>query len=37
MAGAEAQAQGWLRWYFASRDLERLKQGADRLRQWLAL
>ena len=30
-------AQGWLRWCFASRDVARLEQGADRLRHWLAL
>ena len=30
------EAQGWLRWCFASRDLNRLTQGVDRLRQWLA-
>jgi aspartate/methionine/tyrosine aminotransferase len=27
---------GWLRWCFASEDLNRLQQGADRLRRWLA-
>ena len=30
------EAQGWLRWCFASRDLSRLTQGVDRLQQWLA-
>lgn len=30
------QAQGWLRWCFASKDLGRLRQGADRLATWLA-
>jgi aspartate/methionine/tyrosine aminotransferase len=30
------QAQGWLRWCFASRDLARLRQGADRLGSWLS-
>jgi aspartate/methionine/tyrosine aminotransferase len=30
------EAQGWLRWCFASRDPQRLVQGVDRLRQWLA-
>ena len=30
------EAQGWLRWCFASRDLQRLVQGVDRLRRWLA-
>ncbi len=30
------EGQGWLRWCFASKDLGRLKQGADRLERWLA-
>ncbi|MCX7224639.1 MAG: pyridoxal phosphate-dependent aminotransferase [Burkholderiales bacterium] len=30
------EAQGWLRWCFASRDLQRLVQGVDRLQRWLA-
>jgi aspartate/methionine/tyrosine aminotransferase len=30
------QAQGWLRWCFASRDPQRLVQGVERLRNWLA-
>ena len=30
-----AQSAGWLRWCFASRDPQRLVQGADRLRGWL--
>ena len=30
------EAEGWLRWCFASRDLARLAQGVDRLRGWLA-
>ena len=30
-----AQAQGWLRWCFASRSPQRLVQGVDRLRAWL--
>ena len=30
------EAQGWLRWCFASRDPQRLELGVDRLRQWLA-
>lgn len=30
------EAQGWLRWCFASRDLARLEQGVDRLKHWLA-
>ncbi|AEG93751.1 pyridoxal phosphate-dependent aminotransferase [Ramlibacter tataouinensis] len=29
------EAQGWLRWCFASRDLDRLSQGVERLRRWL--
>lgn len=30
------EAQGWLRWCFASKDVARLRQGADRLATWLA-
>ncbi len=30
------EATGWLRWCFASRDTQRLAQGVDRLRAWLA-
>jgi aspartate/methionine/tyrosine aminotransferase len=30
------EAQGWLRWCFASKDPERLVQGVERLRRWLA-
>jgi aspartate/methionine/tyrosine aminotransferase len=30
------EAQGWLRWCFASRDTGRLRQGAERLAGWLA-
>jgi aspartate/methionine/tyrosine aminotransferase len=30
------EAQGWLRWCFASHDLKRLALGVDRLRGWLA-
>ena len=30
------EAQGWLRWCFASREPQRLVQGVDRLRDWLA-
>jgi aspartate/methionine/tyrosine aminotransferase len=30
-----AESSGWLRWCFASRDLDRLAQGVDRLRGWL--
>jgi aspartate/methionine/tyrosine aminotransferase len=29
------EAHGWLRWCFASKDLERLAQGVQRLRGWL--
>ena len=29
------EAQGWLRWCFASKDQDRLGQGAERLRGWL--
>ncbi len=29
------EASGWLRWCFASRDPQRLVQGAERLRHWL--
>ncbi|HKB53455.1 MAG TPA: pyridoxal phosphate-dependent aminotransferase [Ramlibacter sp.] len=30
------EAQGWLRWCFASKDLSRLEQGVERLRGWLS-
>lgn len=30
------QAQGWLRWCYASKDVARLGQGVDRLASWLA-
>ncbi len=30
-------ADGWLRWCFASRELQRLEQGVDRLKGWLGL
>jgi aspartate/methionine/tyrosine aminotransferase len=30
------EARGWLRWCFASKDLQRLEQGVDRLKVWLA-
>jgi aspartate/methionine/tyrosine aminotransferase len=30
------EAQGWLRWCFASKDPQRLVQGVERLRNWLA-
>jgi len=29
------EADGWLRWCFASQDLGRLTQGVQRLRGWL--
>ena len=31
------EAQGWLRWCFASKDVARLEQGVERLRNWLSL
>ncbi|MEO5660559.1 MAG: pyridoxal phosphate-dependent aminotransferase [Polaromonas sp.] len=37
MVNPTADAQGWLRWCFASRDAARLGQGVDRLKHWLAL
>lgn len=30
------EAQGWLRWCFASRDVGRLRDGVERLQGWLA-
>jgi aspartate/methionine/tyrosine aminotransferase len=30
------EAQGWLRWCFASRDPQRLVQGVERLKTWLS-
>lgn len=30
------QAQGWLRWCFASRDPARLEQGVERLQRWIS-
>jgi aspartate/methionine/tyrosine aminotransferase len=30
------EAQGWLRWCFASKDPERLVQGVERLKTWLS-
>ncbi|HSH90117.1 MAG TPA: pyridoxal phosphate-dependent aminotransferase [Ramlibacter sp.] len=30
------EAQGWLRWCFASKDLSRLEHGVDRLQNWLS-
>lgn len=35
MVNPSPEAQGWLRWCFASRDVDRLKQGAERLARWL--
>jgi aspartate/methionine/tyrosine aminotransferase len=32
-----AEAQGWLRWCFASKEPQRLVEGVNRLRHWLAL
>lgn len=32
-----AEAQGWLRWCFASRDPQRLVLGVDRLKNWLGV
>ena len=31
------EAEGWLRWCFASKDLARLGEGVERLRRWMAL
>ena len=31
-----SEAQGWLRWCFASRDVARLGQGVERLQSWLS-
>ena len=30
------EAQGWLRWCFASKDLSRLERGVERLQSWLS-
>jgi aspartate/methionine/tyrosine aminotransferase len=35
MVNPGADAQGWLRWCFASQDLARLGQGVQRLKSWL--
>lgn len=35
MVNPGPEAQGWLRWCFASRDVDRLKQGGERLARWL--
>lgn len=37
MVNPAPEAQGWLRWCFASQDLARLGQGVERLTRWLAL
>ncbi|NQW93145.1 MAG: pyridoxal phosphate-dependent aminotransferase [Polaromonas sp.] len=37
MVDPGSDAQGWLRWCFASQDLSRLSQGAQRLERWLGL
>jgi aspartate/methionine/tyrosine aminotransferase len=31
------EAQGWLRWCFASKELGRLEEGVDRLKKWLGV
>ncbi len=35
MVNPRPEAQGWLRWCFASQDLGRLEEGARRLERWL--
>ena len=37
MVNPPPEAQGWLRWCFASQDLARLGQGVGRLERWLGL
>ena len=37
MVNPDVDAQGWLRWCFASQDLSRLGQGVQRLERWLGL
>ena len=37
MTNPKAEAQGWLRWCFASQDAARLGQGVKRLEHWLGL
>ncbi len=37
MVNPGPEAQGWLRWCFASQDVARLGQGVGRLRSWLGL
>ncbi len=34
--GSSLQPKGWLRWCFAAKDPQRLMQGVDRLKNWLA-
>ncbi|MFZ3139230.1 pyridoxal phosphate-dependent aminotransferase [Polaromonas sp.] len=36
MVNPGPEDQGWLRWCFASKDVDRLGQGVDRLKRWLA-
>jgi aspartate/methionine/tyrosine aminotransferase len=35
MVNPAPEAQGWLRWCFASKDVDRLQQGVQRLADWL--
>ena len=37
MVNPGPEAQGWLRWCFASQDMGRLTQGVERLERWLGL
>jgi len=37
MVNPGPEAQGWLRWCFASQDLSRLQDGVGRLERWLGL
>ncbi|MBI2726671.1 MAG: pyridoxal phosphate-dependent aminotransferase [Polaromonas sp.] len=37
MVNPRPEARGWLRWCFASQDLDRLRQGVGRLERWLGL
>ena len=37
MVNPGPEAQGWLRWCFASQDMDRLAQGVGRLERWLGL
>jgi aspartate/methionine/tyrosine aminotransferase len=37
MVNPGAEAEGWLRWCFASKDPRRLVEGTERLRRWLGL